>query len=104
MENTIVIGIGFLTFLVGLTVGRIGREADSISNSVADIQNIEIRPERDFERERNRSLEQELEWVKRNCRLHHQPPFLGCGGCQRIADMLAKAKDTATQLVKDLSA
>ena len=69
------------------------------------------------ERRRTRLLEEELRWVKRSCRQHHQPPFLGCDGChsvtkyyaqtveqQRMADMLAKAKDTAKQLAKDLSA
>lgn len=69
------------------------------------------------ERRENEMLKSELEYVKRSCRSHHQPPFLGCDGChtvtryyaqtieeQRIADMLAKAKTTATQLVKDLTA
>lgn len=65
----------------------------------------------------NEMLRCELEYVKRSCRNHHQPPFLGCDHCcgaqvryyaqtvddQKIADMLAKAKNTATQLVKDLS-
>lgn len=65
----------------------------------------------------NETLKFELEHVKRSCRLHHQPPFLGCDGChhstryfaqtveqQKLADMLGKAKNTASQLVKDLSA
>jgi hypothetical protein len=70
----------------------------------------------DYERTLKKSLEQELDYIKRSCRLPHQPPFLGCDGChhttryfaqtveqQKLADMLARAKDTAKQLVKDLS-
>ena len=74
--------------------------------------------ELDFSRQRVKSLEEELDYVKRSCRRHHQPPFLGCDNCpatkvryyaqtvdeQRMADMLSKAKNTASQLVKDLRA
>jgi hypothetical protein len=66
----------------------------------------------------NEMLKSELEYVKRSCRNHHQPPFLGCDHCygaqvkfygqtleqQKMADMLSKAQNTAKQLVKDLSA
>lgn len=65
----------------------------------------------------NEMLKSELEYVKRSCRSHHQPPFMGCNNCcgvqvkyyaqtieqQKIADMLSKAQNTAKQLVKDLS-
>lgn len=65
----------------------------------------------------NEMLKSELEYIKRSCRLHHQPPFLGCDSCcgaqvkyyaqtveqQKLADMLSKAQVSAKQLLKDLS-
>jgi len=122
MEIIIIVGIGFVVFFIGFGVGRAGRHSpplfpDEFVSGFDRSRADRAESERDYERVRRNAVEQELDYVERSCRLHHQPPFLGCDGChhttryfaqtveqQRIADMLGKAKDTAKQLVKDLSA
>ncbi len=103
------VGLGF--FAIGIICGK--GESRDIESLAAKVPESWLESERQL----TRSLREELEHVKRSCRLHHQPPFLGCGGChpvtryygqtvedQKLADMLAKAKTTAMQLVKDLTA
>jgi hypothetical protein len=64
-----------------------------------------------------RLIEEELQFVKRNCHRHHQPLFLGCNGRhtevryyaqtveqQKMANMLARARNSTAQLLKDLTA
>lgn len=111
METIIIAAlVGVLGVVFGYSVGSTKLSDDIVP---LDWRDREI----ENERRRNQVLQEELEFVKRSCRFHHQPPFLGCDGChhttryfaqtieqQRMADMLARAKDTATQLVKDLSA
>lgn len=67
---------------------------------------------------KNECLSAELEYIKRSCRSHHQPPFMGCNHCcgaqvkyyaqraeeQKLADMVSKAQVSAKQLLKDLTA
>lgn len=65
---------------------------------------------RSFEQERDRqkivSLELELDYVRRSCRLHHQPPFLGCDGCHHTTKYLAQTvkQQELVDLVKKISA
>ncbi len=73
--------------------------------------------ETDSLKAQNRSLREEIEYINRNCRYRHQPPFMGNHCCnhvcaekilmpsvkeQEFADLLVKGQKSAEQLAKDL--
>ena len=107
--------VGAVAFGLGIACGR----SSPCAHEIIKLPTSDTVPASWLENERRQTrwVHEELEYVKRSCRSHHRPPFLGCDGChhstryyaqtveqQRMADMLAKAQDTAKQLVKDLRA
>ena len=119
METVIIVGSLIVLFVITWIVIACNAPSEVFPKptDVRTFLEFDLESKLAYERRVNQRLREELEYVKMSCRLHHQPPFLGCDGChhttryfaqtvehQKMADMLARAKDSAKQLVKDLSA